>query len=675
MKAVDNVVNKKNAYGIMLKRIFDYSLALAGMFIFSPLWLIIPWAIWLEDRGPIFFIQERVGYKGAIFKGLKFRSMVKDAEKDIGPVQAKDNDPRITKMGRFLRKTAMDELPQLLNILKGDMSFVGPRALRPTEIELNGDNRALDIFQIPGFKMRASVQPGLTGVAQIYASRYLSREEKFQYDLWYIKNHNLWLDIMLILKSVMISLNRRWDMEAKPPCFFVALIFISLVIFHSGKINAFAQDDKVMRGVMDVHSNISDGLSSLEKIAVSAKERGLSVVIFGDSALRRWEYGIWPLRNIVKKVYQENSVLRLGAVRYTRRLKMLKEQFPDLVFVPGVEVSPYFYWEGSPFTRNLALIDYYKQFLVLGLSPEDYQGMPIVGNRRFFYLSKNMLFGLWPILLLILGLRLFKRKALGISLIAIGILFLCNNIPFPASSFNVYQGKQGIKPYQELIDYVNRKGGLIFWAHPDKSTQTAYFAIETYTSSHIEDLAFTKDYTGFAVTHSFKITEPGGIWDGILLDYIEGKRKKPAWAVGTLHYIGANELGTSPETIFFIKEPKEADILDALRQGRMHVRFNLKKEPLVFLDKFEAHNTGSGFVRITIDGRQISVSEPLKIELIRNGKIFKTIEESRDEWGITVEDNFLLQEKKVYYRLKISNSSNIILSNPIFIEQVAPWVK
>lgn len=287
----------------MLKRFFDYSLALIGMFIFSPLWLIITWAIWIEDRGPIFYIQERAGYKGGIFKGLKFRSMVKDAEKDIGPVQAKNNDPRITKIGRLLRKTAMDELPQLLNILKGEMSFVGPRALRPAEIELSGDNRALDIFQVPGFKMRATVQPGLTGVAQIYASRHLLREEKFKYDLWYVRNHSLRLDIILILKSVMISLNRRWDREAKPPYFCIALIFLALVIAHSGGINAFAQDDKAVRGVMDVHSNISDGLSSLEKIAVSAKAQGFSAVIFGDSALRKWEYGVWPLRNIVKKVY------------------------------------------------------------------------------------------------------------------------------------------------------------------------------------------------------------------------------------------------------------------------------------------------------------------------------------------------------------------------------------
>lgn len=195
----------------MLKRAFDYSLALLGLFIFSPLWLIFSLAIWLEDRGPIFYIQERVGKNSRIFKGIKFRSMRPDAEEGIGPVQAKENDPRVTKIGRFLRKTAMDELPQLLNILKGDMSFVGPRALRPMETEPTDASRVRGIFHIPGFEKRASIEPGLTGVAQVFASRSLTREEKFKYDLWYVDNMSLWVDIRLIVKSILTTFRARWD--------------------------------------------------------------------------------------------------------------------------------------------------------------------------------------------------------------------------------------------------------------------------------------------------------------------------------------------------------------------------------------------------------------------------------------------------------------------------------
>lgn len=194
-----------------MKRIFDFSLALIGLFMSLPLWFIFTLAIWFEDRGPIFYFQDRVGKGGRIFKGMKFRSMMPDAEKNLGPVQAKKNDPRDTRIGRILRKTAMDELPQFINILKGEMSFVGPRALRPLEIESTDVSKVRNIFEIPGFQKRSSIKPGLTGAAQVFASRNLPREEKFKYDLWYVENMSFWLDIKLIAKSILTTLKARWD--------------------------------------------------------------------------------------------------------------------------------------------------------------------------------------------------------------------------------------------------------------------------------------------------------------------------------------------------------------------------------------------------------------------------------------------------------------------------------
>lgn len=198
-------------YRKLFKRIVDILLASAGIFIFLPVWAIIWAGIWLEDKGPRYYFQDRVGKDGRIFSGIKFRSMIPDAEKGLGPVQAKENDPRVTKLGRFLRKTAMDELPQLLNILKGQMSFVGPRALRPAEISRGSSSEITSIFQAPGFKKRSSIRPGLTGAAQVFASRQLSLEEKFKYDLWYVDNLSFWLDIRLIIKSVVTTLRAKWD--------------------------------------------------------------------------------------------------------------------------------------------------------------------------------------------------------------------------------------------------------------------------------------------------------------------------------------------------------------------------------------------------------------------------------------------------------------------------------
>ena len=173
----------------MFKRLFDIFLSGIGLIGSFPLWLIFSIAIKLEDRGPVFYAQERVGKNGKIFKALKFRSMIKDAEKGTGPVQATENDPRVTKIGKILRATAMDELPQLWNIFKGDMSFVGARALRPKEKEVHGNPDETDIEKIPGYKERLAVMPGLTGMAQVYLPTDALRHEKFKYDLLYVKNN------------------------------------------------------------------------------------------------------------------------------------------------------------------------------------------------------------------------------------------------------------------------------------------------------------------------------------------------------------------------------------------------------------------------------------------------------------------------------------------------------
>lgn len=194
----------------MAKRIFDFTLALSGIILSLPLWILIALAIYLEDGLPIFYLQERIGKEARIFKAVKFRSMIKDAEKDSGPVQAKEEDPRITKLGKILRKTAMDELPQLINILKGEMSFVGPRALRPQEREVQ-DSVVKSVFDYPGFSERIKARPGLTGIAQIAANRDIDRRNKFQYDLYYIRNQSFLLDLYLIIISFLITFKGKWE--------------------------------------------------------------------------------------------------------------------------------------------------------------------------------------------------------------------------------------------------------------------------------------------------------------------------------------------------------------------------------------------------------------------------------------------------------------------------------
>jgi lipopolysaccharide/colanic/teichoic acid biosynthesis glycosyltransferase len=197
------------------KRALDVALSGFGLLMSAPLWAIIAGAIKLDTHGPVFYGQARVGEAGRIFRVLKFRSMIVDAERDTGPMPADEDDPRVTRVGRVLRVTAMDELPQLWNIFRGDMSVVGPRALRPEEIDVDSAGRPVPLQAIPGFAARSAIPPGLTGIAQIYARRDVSRRQKFRFDRLYIRRQSMLLDVRLILLSFWITARGTWETREK----------------------------------------------------------------------------------------------------------------------------------------------------------------------------------------------------------------------------------------------------------------------------------------------------------------------------------------------------------------------------------------------------------------------------------------------------------------------------
>ncbi|MEK4745236.1 MULTISPECIES: sugar transferase [unclassified Bacillus (in: firmicutes)] len=178
------------------KYILDFMFSLVGLIVLMPVILIFSIFIVLESPGSPFYLQERLGMNGKKFKVIKLRSMRNDAEKN-GAKWAEKNDPRVTKIGFFLRKTRIDELPQLINILKGDMSLVGPRPERPMFTEKFEK-------EIPGFKRRLEVKPGLTGWAQINGGYEITPEEKLKLDIQYINNSNLLLDLKIIVKTVKV---------------------------------------------------------------------------------------------------------------------------------------------------------------------------------------------------------------------------------------------------------------------------------------------------------------------------------------------------------------------------------------------------------------------------------------------------------------------------------------
>jgi lipopolysaccharide/colanic/teichoic acid biosynthesis glycosyltransferase len=194
-----------------MKRAFDVLVSGLGLLVFSPVAFAIAIAIKLDDGGPVMFVQERVGRGGRVFRAYKFRSMVIDAERHTGAVQATADDPRITRVGKVLRQTAFDELPQLWNIFIGDMSVVGPRPLRPGESDTTAEGRHLLLSEVPGYEARHRVRPGLTGLAQVYAARDIPRTRKFRYDLLYQRRAGLCLDLRLIAVSFWITARGRWE--------------------------------------------------------------------------------------------------------------------------------------------------------------------------------------------------------------------------------------------------------------------------------------------------------------------------------------------------------------------------------------------------------------------------------------------------------------------------------
>ena len=187
------------------KRPFDLTIIVLAHILLLPLfavlWIGIPLAIWLGDRGPPFYLQERVGRSGKRFQVIKFRTMVSDAESETGPVWAAERDSRTTRIGRFLRAFRLDELPQVINILRGEMSVVGPRPERPELVERFSRD-------VPGFSERVRVRPGVAGLAQVRGTAQTRPRDKLRYDNLYIETLNPWMDIKLLVLSVWVVLRR-----------------------------------------------------------------------------------------------------------------------------------------------------------------------------------------------------------------------------------------------------------------------------------------------------------------------------------------------------------------------------------------------------------------------------------------------------------------------------------
>jgi len=180
----------------LIKRLFDIFVSLLVLIPFLPVWIIIALLIKITSPGPVFFLQDRPGLNKKIFKVYKFRTMRPGSEKMVKGQEVMKNDERITTVGKFLRRTKLDEIPQVLNVLKGEMSLVGPRPERIASLEDYDDE----------ISKRLNMKPGMTGLAQVSGNIYLSLENRYKFDVYYVENFNVWLDLRIILRTIGVVL-------------------------------------------------------------------------------------------------------------------------------------------------------------------------------------------------------------------------------------------------------------------------------------------------------------------------------------------------------------------------------------------------------------------------------------------------------------------------------------
>jgi len=435
-------------------------------------------------------------------------------------------------------------------------------------------------------------------------------------------------------------------------------------------------------------STVSDGQYTISELVGIAKKNGIKVAIITDRDQMKWEYGLWPLRKIIKKTVEEGSVLRYGAKNYLKEIEAAQKENPDIVLIPGVESAPFYYWEGNPLANNLKIFNWHKHMLIIGMEKEsDYRNLPLVSNRKGLVLPFGFkdIFYLWPVIILIAGIYCLRKRKFNYTdaggrslgphslpwqifggiLIATSLVLLFENFPFRSYKFDQYSGDKGVLPYQNLIDYANRRGGLTFWAHPDIANISQRGNVGIETPEHGRDLLSAQDYTGFAIFYEgYKETgRPGGIWDQVLNEFCEGKRKSPVWTIGGMAFDHGdlNFLMRDVRTVILAPHLDKAEVLNALKQGRMYV---LLADMSLILDKFEVNLVNKPAIEISghfADGRK----DIVQINLIRNGTIVKTFEAAAP-FNIKYDDNYFEKGKKTYYRLEIRSPKGQLFSNPIF---------
>jgi len=463
---------------------------------------------------------------------------------------------------------------------------------------------------------------------------------------------------------------------------------VFLLVFSGA---ALAQQYMQLAGAIHVHTTFSSGQHTLDELVQKGKQKGLEVLIPTDHDLVVMEYGIFPFRNLIKKREKRRSVLEAGPEKYLLTISELNKQQQEVLVIPGVQSSPFYFWTGSPFKKNLTAHDYRKELLVIGMKhPDDYRNLPLL-HRGFSlryvkqHLPRTIVFLGAFFLSLILIFQKGILRAVGIVICFFSLMLSINHHPFQSSRFDPYHGDQGAAPFQELIDYARDRKGLVFWAHPESKYAkdgVTIGPIRLMTKPYPDAILETRNYTGFSGIYGDEVmmTDPGKQWDTALSEFCADKRSRPPWVIsGSDYHADRDGIGLDTyQTVFLVREKTVAAVLEAMAKGKMYAlekggRALFRLDGISVRDSLagQAADMGTG-VRLDnspVVRMSVSASDkgkyPIVVTLNRSGK---RIAEFRGDTPLTIEfrdpDNWT---GKTFYRVEArSRELGRLLSNPVF---------
>ena len=475
---------------------------------------------------------------------------------------------------------------------------------------------------------------------------------------------------------------------------FPLLLFIALLAFilaQPAKAESNPTDEYMpVAGLMDLRSTFSDGVHSIEEIVQMAETRGFNVVFISDHNRIALSYGIPPFRNILRYKKENPSIMTHGPDEYLREIEEVSKKYPHMIIIPGCVTSTYYYWTGSWWTKDLTAHEYHRRILAVGLmEPQDYSHLPDLGNGWSLEYTRELLPGLILFIIpLIIGLILIRQKGfyrwLGLILTIVSLLAIVDHHPFRSSLYDAYDGDQGISPFQEMIDYVNQRGGLCFWNYPEqRSGIRKYGPIHLSTPPYPEALYQAKDYTGFSAIYGENptVTDPGKEWDRVLNEYCQGKRTKPSWGIGTSEFHEDGRWGLKLgvyQTTLLVKDFSREGVMEAVRSGRMYCSrgdgqtwpkleyFNIYGEGEEKAFMGDALTTSRfPIVAFSVsDDAEKQRDKDTTIDLIRGGTLINTFK-GKPPMEIKYMDETVPPNEKTYYRL--IDKKKHLTSNPIFV--------